>query len=713
MSATVTTIFCTGCQKQLRVPEAMLGKKVRCKNCGQVVPTSAPTPPPQPVAAPPTPAAAPTEKNNPTTVPDAKPLPASSAPPAKVMKEMPSWLVPTAIAVIVLGGLAGFAWTFLGSPTPTSTSPTTAAVQLAVASGGTTSTTSSGGGSMLAAANPIHSPAAPPPAVTRPTKPAPPSRPRVNYRGRIPFPYPARVLLIGAKNYLYLNPINPGAQEQKGNRDPLAFNALAKALVEEHGIPADQVVELTDVATRNNPFPPTKSVILATLSEFCAKARPQDHAVVLFVGYATEKDGKPYLVPLEGDPARPETLLPVQEVFDLLLKSPAHHKLFIGDLSPLDPTKPAIRPVPPALTAKCGEFFKLPRPGLEVWLSAEPGQTSHQFSSGGYLGSVFLHHLAKQADLRPMPNWKAIENDPEYAKGQRLPLTILAKSIAEATTKSAQDQAKAKQTPMLVGSLGTKPEEPPRDAPPAPLVKLIAPNTGDRDLVDGILRELPLMADPLREVRPGTLPAFDAKVLAKYQPDYRLDYKDLDALKSRVKDQPLRHLTVEATKQLEQRDWRLRPNFKPGNNEAQFKRQLEAEQLRPATLASDLQDLYDQLVAAGETRKSEKSPRWQANYDYVTARVLAKLITIQEYNFVLGNNLRKDSPSLKEPGKHNGWLIVPQEKLQQTETRALEKERKKILERIIKDHPGTPWEVLARREQATVLGQALQEARVE
>ena len=31
-------------------------------------------------------------------------------------------------------------------------------------------------------------------------------------------------------------------------------------------------------------------------------------------------------------------------------------------------------------------------------------------------------------------------------------------------------------------------------------------------------------------------------------------------------------------------------------------------------------------------------------------------------------------------------------------------------QRIIKDHPGTPWEILARREQATIVGLTLQEA---
>ena len=92
--------------------------------------------------------------------------------------------------------------------------------------------------------------------------------------------------------------------------------------------------------------------------------------------------------------------------------------------------------------------------------------------------------------------------------------------------------------------------------------------------------------------------------------------------------------------------------------------------------------------------------------------LLARLASVQEYGFVLGYRLRKETPVLKDPARHNGWVIVPQRKLEQKETRAFDAERQKLCAKIIKEHPGTPWEILARREQATILGVTLQEAKL-
>jgi hypothetical protein len=83
-----------------------------------------------------------------------------------------------------------------------------------------------------------------------------------------------------------------------------------------------------------------------------------------------------------------------------------------------------------------------------------------------------------------------------------------------------------------------------------------------------------------------------------------------------------------------------------------------------------------------------------------------------EYNFVLGNKLRKDSPVVKN-AQNNGWLIVPYEKLQQKDTRDWEKKRQEILERLAKEHPDTPWAIIARRDKNTFLGLTIQEAKVD
>ena len=67
--------------------------------------------------------------------------------------------------------------------------------------------------------------------------------------------------------------------------------------------------------------------------------------------------------------------------------------------------------------------------------------------------------------------------------------------------------------------------------------------------------------------------------------------------------------------------------------------------------------------------------------------------------------MRKDLPP-RDPKIHQGWKLASQEKLQQTgsDGRRLAADSRKLLEKLAKEHPGTPWEILAKRERLTTLG---------
>ncbi|HMO34670.1 MAG TPA: hypothetical protein PKA06_01380, partial [Gemmatales bacterium] len=157
----------------------------------------------------------------------------------------------------------------------------------------------------------------------------------------------------------------------------------------------------------------------------------------------------------------------------------------------------------------------------------------------------------------------------------------------------------------------------------------------------------------------------------------------------------------------------FRMRFPEESDEANFKRKIEQEQETPAYVTAELSDILDEMKQMEERRSEEPSRRWQAHFDYTQARILAHLAHVQEYSFVLGNKLRKDTPIIKDRKNHNGWIIVPQRKLEQRETRGYDSERQKLLSKIIQEHPGTPWEILARREQVTILGLRLQETYLE
>ena len=118
----------------------------------------------------------------------------------------------------------------------------------------------------------------------------------------------------------------------------------------------------------------------------------------------------------------------------------------------------------------------------------------------------------------------------------------------------------------------------------------------------------------------------------------------------------------------------------------------------------DQLDITAKLKEAGDKRDQEPSKRWQAHYDYCLARLQSRLVFIYEYNFVLAQ-VRSDSlPALEQV--HNAWRIGSRPKVQVSEgkVKTMAKEINKAWERIGKNHPGTPWAVLARREQMTSLG---------
>jgi hypothetical protein len=99
-----------------------------------------------------------------------------------------------------------------------------------------------------------------------------------------------------------------------------------------------------------------------------------------------------------------------------------------------------------------------------------------------------------------------------------------------------------------------------------------------------------------------------------------------------------------------------------------------------------------------------KAPkRWQANYDFMLARLEEQIAYVYEYSSMLGQ-MRKEFPS-RNPAVHGGWRLASSERLQGDATgRKLHRDAQKILDKLAADYAGTPWEVLAKREKLTALG---------
>jgi hypothetical protein len=119
-------------------------------------------------------------------------------------------------------------------------------------------------------------------------------------------------------------------------------------------------------------------------------------------------------------------------------------------------------------------------------------------------------------------------------------------------------------------------------------------------------------------------------------------------------------------------------------------------------------------------RAKEKEPRWRAAYDLIHAQLLCFRVREFQYLLTLEKHAR-EKPQPKDP-KSTEWHIVHvQEMLAPTpdQVRAtkvdmeeLEKQKQnavKLYDQVIKNHPGTPWERVARQEKAWGFGYQMRE----
>ena len=109
------------------------------------------------------------------------------------------------------------------------------------------------------------------------------------------------------------------------------------------------------------------------------------------------------------------------------------------------------------------------------------------------------------------------------------------------------------------------------------------------------------------------------------------------------------------------------------------------------------------LMNVNQLREREPSRRWQAQYDLVRGRLLAMRVRCMEYNQACAR-MKKDPPKFTKP-KSNAWRLTPDTEVHLRDKEIeLAKEARTLLERVVKEHPGTPWALLAQRELKDPLG---------
>ncbi len=191
---------------------------------------------------------------------------------------------------------------------------------------------------------------------------------------------------------------------------------------------------------------------------------------------------------------------------------------------------------------------------------------------------------------------------------------------------------------------------------------------------------------------------FDPEVMKPYQPDY----VPANVYLKRLRQNRARAALVQAAKL----SW-VTPLQSPRvrfvkRDEATFAREITEAQKGPAKLEPQVEAIYAVLKEGESDRAKEESPRWQAGYDLAMGRTLAILVRTQSYNAMLAK--AKRGLKFQNP-RNNTWILRPSDEITvSTKLNGAAKKARAYLQRVVEEHPGTPWAYLAEKELAIPMG---------
>jgi hypothetical protein len=200
------------------------------------------------------------------------------------------------------------------------------------------------------------------------------------------------------------------------------------------------------------------------------------------------------------------------------------------------------------------------------------------------------------------------------------------------------------------------------------------------------------------EMAPFLSRFFDPQVMRRYRPDY-VSVKDYHEL---LTSNRARKALVEAAKLSWTTPMERVQTYFPKQSEPQLVADLSLAQRNAAKIEPKVGRIYETLRQGESDRAGLRKPRWQAGYDLAMGRTLAIKVRTEAYNAMLAQ--AKQGMTFKNE-RNDTWVLVPDRDIRVGS--ALEKQAqqaRELLDRVVGDHPDTPWALLARRELGTPLG---------
>lgn len=194
-------------------------------------------------------------------------------------------------------------------------------------------------------------------------------------------------------------------------------------------------------------------------------------------------------------------------------------------------------------------------------------------------------------------------------------------------------------------------------------------------------------------------PALDRAVMRGYTPDYR-PIKVIDA---EVRKNPAKMALINAARasRVEQIPTPTLEFLHRNDNE--LRQQITEAQKPLAVLDYRLEELYQILKTGEKARDSLTEPRWRASYDLAMGRVLAMRARAYGYNFTMAE--MKSTPKTFSKEGNNKWDLVPDSEISAGPlVKKMAKQSEELLKKVIDEHEGTPWALLAAHELSQPMG---------
>jgi hypothetical protein len=192
---------------------------------------------------------------------------------------------------------------------------------------------------------------------------------------------------------------------------------------------------------------------------------------------------------------------------------------------------------------------------------------------------------------------------------------------------------------------------------------------------------------------------WDPQIMRQYAPDYRPGIEYRRQLQGNLAKQALiaaAQLAVSEPVPVPQRSFQA-------NNDNILREQITEAQKPLAVLDYFLERVHTALEVGEKHRDKLDSDRWRASYDLAMGRVLAMRVRAFGYNAVLAE--MKTSPKKFEKPGSNQWLLKPSEEINAgANVRRMNDKALEYLNRVVNEHPGTPWAFLAKIELSEPLG---------